>query len=205
MSAAHDAARSGDVRMLEEALDHDERAVRLRDKLQRTPLHLAAWAGHAALVAVLISRGADVHAEAVDGIRAIHFAAQNGHDEAVKELLKARSKVNVRDTKKLNTPLHFAASKGHASTVAYLLKKNADATSFNRARKTPVDVASTDEVRQVFLASAGSSNGDLGADTDCVPEDATRQPARTEDDAQIAECMPMGMDSPASKKQKVAL
>lgn len=175
MSRAHDAARSGDSKLLEEALNEDEDAIASRDKLQRTPLHLASWAGHTSLVAMLITRGADVHAEAVDGFRAIHFAAQNGHESTVKELLKvnlnsrhsfnawthlcqicsqARSKVNVRDSKKLNTPLHLAASKGHADTAAYLLKKNADPTSFNRARLTPVDVAATQEVRKVFLSSA---------------------------------------------------
>ena len=90
MAVAHDAARTGDLEALEAALDADDRLVRAKDKLQRTPLHLAAWSGHAAMVALLIERGADVHAEAIDGIRAIHFAAQNGHESAVKELLKVR-------------------------------------------------------------------------------------------------------------------
>lgn len=68
----------------------------------------------------------------------IHFAAQNGHEECIKELLKARSKVNARDTKKLNTPLHYASSRGHASCVAYLLKKNADRTAVNKSRSRSI-------------------------------------------------------------------
>jgi len=150
---AFTAARSGDVEAMEDAINEDAAALVARDKLSRTPLHLAAWAGHAKVVALLIERGANINAEAIDGIRAIHFAAQNGHETCVKELLKARSKVNVRDTKKLNTPLHMAASRGHASLVAYLLRKNADPNAVNRGRKTPVDVASSEEIRQIFRAA----------------------------------------------------
>ena len=45
-SAAHDAARTGDADHLTSLLDANEALVRSKDKLQRQPLHLAAWAGH---------------------------------------------------------------------------------------------------------------------------------------------------------------
>lgn len=100
----------------------------------------------------------------------------------------------MRDSKKLNTPLHLAASRGHASSVAYLLKKNADPQAVNKSRcdltspcvagstrphayylpypsdrKTPVDLASTAEVRQAFAKAAGSSE-EPEAQADAEPE-----------------------------------
>ena len=68
-------------------------------------------------------------------------------------------RVNVKDTKKLNTPLHAAAAKGHAACVEYLLKKNADALARNKANKTPVDVAAG-AVRDVLLAHVRARKGE---------------------------------------------
>lgn len=149
----HEAARSGDASGVEALLDDDPEAAGATDALSRTALHIAAWAGHVKVVAVLAEAGASVHAEAMDGMRPVHFAAANGHEECIKELLKHGSKVNVRDTKKLSTPLHAAASKGHLGCVVYLLKKNADPSAANKAGKTPAELASSAEVRAVLAAA----------------------------------------------------
>lgn len=47
-----------------------------RDKLGRTAMHLAAWAGFADVVTRLAEAGADVDARASDDITSAHFAAQ---------------------------------------------------------------------------------------------------------------------------------
>eukprot|EP00965_Chrysotila_dentata_P220669 6191927-Pleurochrysis_carterae.AAC.2 len=108
MSAVHAAARVGDVAGLQAALDADAECVKQTDSLRRTALHLAAWAGHAKIISMLLTGGANVHATAMDGITALAFAAQNGHVEAAKQLLAGGAKVNVKDSKKQNTPLHLA-------------------------------------------------------------------------------------------------
>lgn len=118
--AAHSAARTGDVSALEAALASDPDAVKATDKHSRTPLHLAAWAGHLHALVTLCDASADLHVAAMDGITALHFAAQQGHEDVCKELLKRGAKVNVKDHKKLNTPLHYAALKGQASLASLL-------------------------------------------------------------------------------------
>ena len=167
-SPIHDAARKGEDMAVAALLDDDPELAHAIDALQRTALHIAAWAGHANVIAVLAAGGASVHAEAMDGMRAVHFAAANGHEECIKQLLKNGSKVNVRDNKRLSTPLHAAASKGHVGCAAYLLKKNADPSALDKSGKSPAHLAATAEIREMIEAMGqkkGMSGGPApGAD-----------------------------------------
>ena len=67
MSALHAAARTGDVAALTHALASGE-DINSKDNLKRTPLHMAAWAGHAVAVQLLLDGGAVVGSEATDGV-----------------------------------------------------------------------------------------------------------------------------------------
>ena len=129
-------ARSGDISAVKAMLESDPESLHAVDHLQRTALHMAAWAGHPELCELLLECGAKVSATATDDIMPLHFAAQNGHAAVCKALLKHRAKVNARGTKRADTPLHLAAFKGHAEVVTYLLKKNADPTIKNKLGKT---------------------------------------------------------------------
>jgi ankyrin repeat protein len=63
----HDTARAGDVTALTHAIAAGG-DVNAKDKLKRTPLHMAAWAGQAAAVALLLASGANAAVEATDGM-----------------------------------------------------------------------------------------------------------------------------------------
>jgi hypothetical protein len=67
MDTLHAAARNGDVAALTHAVASGA-DVNSKDKLKRTPLHMAAWAGQAASVQLLLSSGAVVASEATDGV-----------------------------------------------------------------------------------------------------------------------------------------
>ena len=190
----HDAARTGDeaslLALIEKAAEANalEESVRAVDKLKRTPLHLASWAGHASVVRALLEAGADVHAAAMDGIQSVHFAAQNGHAEVLKELLKRGAKVNVRDFKKQHTPLHYAASKGHAACCEYLLRKNADRRARNKQKKIPAELvpASDDVLRDALQPPAKGDAPQAGsgaADTSAVPASSSPSEGAKGDEA----------------------
>ena len=66
----------------------------------RTPLHKAAYySGAPEVISSLISRGADVNAVDKGNWTALHLAARNGHVEAMRLLLDAGTRTDVRDTK----------------------------------------------------------------------------------------------------------
>ncbi|KAJ0239256.1 Ankyrin repeat family protein [Hirschfeldia incana] len=145
----HSAARSGDLAAVQLIIGSNPLAVNSRDKHSRTPLHLAAWAGHNEVVSYLCKNKADVGAAAVDDMGAIHFASQKGHLEVVRTLLSVGGSVKSVTRKGL-TPLHYAAQGSHLDLVKFLVKKGANVRATTKAGKNPADVAGNPET-QTFL------------------------------------------------------
>lgn len=98
--AIHNAARKGDVIEAKKILDAHPEYVNLRNRLELTPLHEAAWNGQPGVLELLIQRGADVHAKwhlarTGDGDwNALHITAIQGQTEAARVLIRAGVDVN---------------------------------------------------------------------------------------------------------------
>jgi len=83
------------------------------DRIQRTPLHYAARAGHVDVVKLFLQQPfyeyLDVNAKDADGLTALHLAASVGHTGVVVELLKcANLSVNAK-ARNQNTQLTLVA------------------------------------------------------------------------------------------------
>ncbi|CAN1199850.1 Poly [ADP-ribose] polymerase tankyrase-1 [Linum perenne] len=195
----HAAARSGDLAAVQKILASEPLAVNSRDKHSRTPLHLAAWAGHAQVVTYLCNHKADAGAAAMDDMGAIHFAAQKGHLEAVRSLVQAGASVKSFTRKGL-TPLHYAVQGSHLELVKYLVKKSGGAglSVKTKAGKTPLDLADNEEVR-AFLEESEASSKKQGANAEEKmtsqpeskpsaeekPGESDAEPAKTMEDAEV--------------------
>jgi ankyrin repeat protein len=141
----HNAARNGDLVAVTAAIG-EKANLDARDQHQRTPLMLAAWAGHKNIVKALIAAGAQVTLGASDNMNALHFAAQKGHTECARLLITAGIKVNSKNSRSGANALIFATQHGHKDLVALLLKRDANPLATTKAGKTARDMCKEENV-----------------------------------------------------------
>ncbi|KAL2901009.1 hypothetical protein RDABS01_026091 [Bienertia sinuspersici] len=198
----HSAARNGNVIDVELIISSNPLAANSRDKHSRTPLHLAAWAGHANVVNALCKHKADVGAAAMDDMAAIHFAAQKGHLEVVKTLVSSGAPVKATNRKGM-TALHYAVQGSYVELTKYLLKKGFDLDAKTKAGKSVFDLANNEELVKrpaAKEAKDGKSNKlseDKGKEEELENSEENLKRKGEGDDIQES--------SPKPKKSKVAL
>ncbi|KAM3409423.1 hypothetical protein ACQJBY_002004 [Aegilops geniculata] len=194
----HKAARSGDAAAAESLCESNPLALNSRDRLSRTPLHLAAWAGHVDVVKCLCQHKADVGAAAMDDTAAIHFASQKGHLEVVRELLASGASVKAKNRKGF-TALHFAAQNFHLDLVKYLVRRGVDITTKTNAGQTALHVAENDDVR-AFLKECEQS---LKKGVELPSEKKDDSVAEKADDGKVSgEARKDGVDAEQGEKRK---
>lgn len=110
------------------------------DRNGSTAVHWAAE-GHAALLAALADRGAELNARETDGGTALHIAAEYGHAECVTLLLDRGARADARNNNDA-TALHLAAEYSHLEIVRALVERGASKDTRTRnAGLTPAAMA----------------------------------------------------------------
>lgn len=93
-----------------------------------TPLHSAAAARNADLVAMILHAGANPNAQQQSGYTALHSAAFHGDLEMAKVLLEAGAQRHIRSHEG-HTPADLAAQKGHTELAEFMGKGKSVAAS----------------------------------------------------------------------------
>ncbi|CAN5714749.1 hypothetical protein BH11ARM2_BH11ARM2_34470 [soil metagenome] len=119
------AVKDGDLGTVAALLKDDSALLQITDKDGNTPLHWAAWKGHAPIVEALLDAGADIGAHSENGhwgTTPLHAAAHGNQRAAAEVLIRRGADVNAARAVGTGTPL--AETKIHnAPAVARLLRE----------------------------------------------------------------------------------
>ena len=107
-----------------------------------TPLHLAAFFGHAELAKALLDQGGNVDARSSNNMKntPLHAAAAGGHVDTVQVLLKRGANPNATQEGGW-TALHSAAQAGNRAMVEVLLANGAHVNARAANNQAPLDLA----------------------------------------------------------------
>ena len=93
-----EAAKRGDAAEVARLLEARPSLTGARDPDGSTPLHWAAWKGHAEVVEFLLAKGADVNARDKPTWTPLHLAAREGHAALVELLLANGAELLARSS-----------------------------------------------------------------------------------------------------------
>lgn len=82
----------------------------------------------------------------------IHIASEKGHLKVLELLSTAPNVVFDLEDMNRDTPLHIASAFGHLKCVIFITKQaSCNANKLNRFNNTALDLAQTDEIREVSM------------------------------------------------------
>jgi uncharacterized protein len=132
-----DAAASGDLAGLQQALVQSPRELNAANAQGQTPLVLALNGRHFECFEALLAAGANPNGSGPQGWTPLHEASLHGDLPAVQRLLALKANPNAREKQNRGTPLHVAAFQGHLEVARALLRAGADVNSRDGEGLTP--------------------------------------------------------------------
>lgn len=121
--------------------------VDAQDTAGKTPLMSASMYNDAAVVKLLVDRGASTRTFDASGETCLHHAARGNCLSVVKYLLR-QSQADPKTTNFLDeTPLHLACATGSYTAVRFLLESGADPGSTTKSGKKAVDYIPRENTR----------------------------------------------------------
>jgi ankyrin repeat protein len=154
-----EACAAGELERVERLIEADPLSVATFSTDGWTPLHLAAFFGHAKIVELLLAAGADVIAHSRNPMAntPLHAALAGNHKLVAGLLIGRGSDLNAADGNGWH-PLHIAAANNNIDTMKVLIAQGADATLANREGLTPLSIAQEKNHREAaaFLRRHGA-------------------------------------------------
>jgi ankyrin repeat protein len=144
-----EAAGRGDLAAVRALVSSDSGLVAARDQAQNTPLHVAARAGSAELVAFLLDRGAAVDATNYQQEAPLHWAVLRNRHDVVELLLRRGARADPRQSYGRTPLLLVARETGDLEMARRLLDAGADVNARDRFGSTPLELSAWRGFRDV--------------------------------------------------------
>ena len=137
-----EACAAGEIERAERLIGDDVETINSYSGDGWTPLHLAAFFGHAKIAELLLAHDADVAARSrnTNGNTPLHAALAGNHKMLAGLLIGAGSDVNAADAGGWR-PLHLAAANNNLDAMKALIAQGADVTAANADGKRPLSLA----------------------------------------------------------------
>ena len=137
------AAMLGFRDLAEHLIAEHPKHVNARGGYHVTSMHVAASAGHADILSLLLEHGVDVDIRGNDGLTPLHLASRNGRLKAGQFLLDRGADIKARSRKSdyCWTPLFWAVYREHLEYSRMLLKRGAVIDVLDSESMTPLHYA----------------------------------------------------------------
>jgi ankyrin repeat protein len=144
-----EACAAGEVERAERLIEGDATRIVAYSEDGWTPLHLAAFFGHARIAELLLGHGADVAARShnATGNTPLHAALAGNHKIVAALLIGRGSDLDAADAGGWR-PLHLAAANGNLELMKQLIAQGADVNAPNREGLTPYALAQHNNQRE---------------------------------------------------------
>ena len=119
------------------------------DEAKWTALHYACDEGCLKIVEILLKANCDVNVKTNTKKTPLHLSASHGYFDISKMLIENGCSINQFDNEK-NSPLHLCAIGGYVELIKFLLSKLPQADTKNIYGKTPYDVATNVEIKELL-------------------------------------------------------
>ncbi len=139
-----EACRSGDLTTVEMIYKDDPPIINSEDEKGFTPLIIAVYNNHPAVVNFLLDNGANTAMPDLSGNSALMGVCFKGYTHIAAQLIKAGVDVNQRNGNGA-TALTFAATFGHLEIAEMLLQQGASINIRDSRGKSPLDHARIQE------------------------------------------------------------
>jgi len=166
--ALHWAIRAGEADIVDVLLKAGADAT-AKDRLDITPLFLAAMNGDGVIMRKLLNAGANANQVEKTGESILMVAIRTGSTDAVRALLEHKASANFAEPQLQLTPLMLAAEGGYTEIVADLIKSGADIQVRTRTGATPAR-------RLPCVAASGCGSHGIGIVRGGWPDKGLRAP-----------------------------
>jgi ankyrin repeat protein len=145
-----EACAAGEIERVERLLAEDGTRLNTYSGDGWTPLHLAAFFGHAKIVELLLAQDVDVAARSrnTNGNTPLHAALAGNFKLVVGLLIGGGADVNASDAAGWR-PLHLAAANNNMDAIKALIAQGADVSAGNGEGLTPLSLAQEKNHREV--------------------------------------------------------